>query len=258
MNPDWLPALRKKAAAGEKLAMITVYDFPSAETADAAGADLLLVGDSLGVTVLGYENTHTVTLDEMTHHLRAARRGVKKSPLLCDMPINTYRTAAETLANARTLMNDGAMAVKLEGCQPDVVRALVAEGIPVMGHIGLIPQSFKEYKVQGKEPEDAARLAREAAELAGAGCFSIVLELIAAPLAQKITAELSIPTIGIGSGPHCGGQVLVYNDLLGIFERFKPKFARRFRELRKEMTGGCADFVREVKAGSYPANGEWY
>jgi 3-methyl-2-oxobutanoate hydroxymethyltransferase len=258
MNAPWLDALHNKTKAGEKLAMITVYDFPSAETAEAAGADILLVGDSLGVTVLGYENTHRVTLDEMAHHLRAARRGTQKAPLVCDMPINTYVTIEDAIANARRLMDDGAVAVKIEGCLPGIVRALVKADVPVMGHIGLTPQSFKEYKVQGKKPEDAARLFEEAKTLAEAGCFSIVLELIAAPLAQRITKEIAIPSIGIGAGPHCNGQVLVYNDLLGIFERFKPKFVRRYRGLRTEMINGCAEFVRDVKAGKYPADGEWY
>jgi len=258
MNDGWLKALRKKTASGEKLAMITVYDFPSAEAAEASGADLLLVGDSLGVTVLGYENTHAVTLDEMAHHLRAAVRGAKKTPILCDMPINTYRTPSEALKNARLLVGDGAHGVKIEGCLPDIVRALVFEGIPVMGHLGLTPQSFKEYRVQGKKPEDAERLLGEARVLAESGCFLLVLELVAAPLAKRITAALPVATIGIGSGPDCGGQVLVFNDLLGIFERFKPKFVRRFRTLRAEMAGGCADFVRAVKSGRYPAPGEWY
>jgi len=243
---------------GEKIAMITASDFSSGKIVEESGADIVLVGDSLGVTILGYESTHQVTMEDMIHHLKAVARGVKKVPVIGDLPIDTYRNPEEALRNSLRMVSAGAGGVKIEGCLPLVVEALVARKIPVMGHIGLTPQSFSDYKVQGKVEEDATRLKKEAKQLEAAGCFLIVLEAIPSSLAEKITTELTIPTVGIGAGKNCDGQVLVFNDLLGIFDEFKPKFVRRYKNLKQEMVSGCRAFVKDIRSGEFPSDGEMY
>jgi 3-methyl-2-oxobutanoate hydroxymethyltransferase len=253
--PGRFAAMKKR---GEKIAMITASDYASAGVTLDAGADITLVGDSLGFTTLGYSSMAEVTLDDMIHHLMAVKRGSGKSFVLCDMPINTYKTPGTALRNAKKLIHAGAHAIKIEGCIPGIVKALAGEGMPVMGHIGLTPQTLTRYRVQGNRPGEAERIREGALALEHAGCFALLLELVAAPLAGEITRLLRIPTVGIGSGIGCDGQVLVYNDLLGIFDRFKPKFVRHYKELRIEMVNGCRNFIRDVKTGRYPSKAESY
>jgi len=245
---------------GEKIVALTAYDYLFARLVDAGGVDLVLVGDSLGQVVCGYDSTIPVTLEEMIHHARAVRRGIDRALLVVDMPFMTYHVStAETLRNAgRILQETGAEAVKIEGGDEETavhVRALVRAGIPVLGHIGLTPQSVHAlggYRVQGREPEAADRLLDEARRLADAGCFGIVLELMPSPLAGEISRAISIPTIGIGAGPLVDGQVLVLPDMLGLNEGFRPRFLRRFAELGEAAREGIAAYVAAVRNGEYP------
>jgi 3-methyl-2-oxobutanoate hydroxymethyltransferase len=253
--------LSEMKARGEKIVVLTAYDFLFARLVDEGGADIVLVGDSLGQVVLGYDSTLPVTIEDMIHHARAVRRGVERAMLVVDMPFMSFQISAEeTLRNAgRMLKETGCEAVKIEGGDEqtaDGVRALVRAGIPVMGHIGLTPQSvhaFGGYRVQGRESADVARIKAEATRLQDAGCFSIVLELMPAPLAGDISRALQIPTIGIGAGASVDGQVLVLYDMLGLNDGFKPKFLRRFATLAEETRGGIQTFVDAVRDGSYPA-----
>jgi len=248
-------------ARGEKIVALTAYDFLFGRIVDECGADVVLVGDSLGQVVLGYDSTIPVTLQEMIHHAKAVRRGVKHGMLVVDMPFMSFQISPqETLRNAGTVMKEtGCEAVKLEGgAEPtaDCIRACVHAGIPVMGHVGLTPQSVHAlggYRVQGREQIDAERIIQEAKRIEEAGCFAIVLELMPSALAAAITKELRIPTIGIGAGPQCDGQVLVLYDMLGLNDGFKPKFLRRFGTLADNTRGAVGDFVTAVRDGSYPA-----
>jgi 3-methyl-2-oxobutanoate hydroxymethyltransferase len=256
----WVAAARER---GEPLVMVTAYDYPQARTADAAGADVVLVGDSLAMVVLGYPDTLSVTMEEMLHHTRAVRRGVKRALLVADMPYGSFHLGAEqAVANAvRFVKEAGAQAVKIEGARPETVAAMVAAEVPVMAHLGLTPQSvhrFGGFKVQGRET--AAREAIVAAALAveAAGAFSLVLECVPAGLAAEITDRLAIPTIGIGAGPRCGGQVLVYHDLLGLEERIAPRFVRRYAELGMLSREGIERFAADVRGGRFPAAEESY
>lgn len=245
----------------EKIVVLTAYDYLFGRLVDEGGADVVLVGDSLGQVVLGYDSTIPVTLNDMIHHARAVRRGVKRGLLVVDMPFMSFQISAqETLRNAGTVMKEtGCEAVKIEGgddIAADTIRALVRAGIPVMGHVGLTPQSVHAlggYRVQGRDQSNAARILEEAKRLEDAGCFSIVLELIPAGLAGDITRALQIPTIGIGAGAVCDGQVLVLYDMLGLNDHFKPKFVRRFGALAESSRGAIRDFVAAVREGSYPA-----
>lgn len=243
--------------AAEKIVMITAYDYPTACLVDEAGVDVILVGDSLGMVVLGYQNTLPVTLDDMIHHTRAVVRGVKRALVATDMPFLTYQTSpADALRNAGRLVQEaGAQAVKLEGGS-DVcpqVRALVSAGIPVIGHLGLTPQSIHVlggYKPQGCDEESARKLLEDAAALEQAGAFCLVLECIPQELAAQVTARLSIPTVGIGSGVHCDGQVLVLHDMLGIAGKVQPRFVKQYAHLGesiREAVGRYAQDVREMK-----------
>ena len=253
--------LHEMKSRGEKIVVLTAYDFLFGRLVDEAGCDIVLVGDSLGQVVLGYDSTIPVTIDEMIHHARAVRRGVKRAMLVVDMPFMTFQVSAEeTLRNAgRILKETGCEAVKIEGGDEqtcDCVRALVRAGIPVMGHIGLTPQSVHGlggYRVQGREASAAARIREEASRLEAAGCFSIVLELMPSALAADITRSLQVPTIGIGAGAEVDGQVLVLYDMLGLNDGFKPKFLRRFSNIAEEARGGIRDFADAVRNGSYPA-----
>ena len=253
--------LSEMKARGEKIAVLTAYDFLFARLVDEGGADIVLVGDSLGQVVLGYDSTLPVTIEEMIHHARAVRRGVKRAMLVVDMPFMTFQISAEeTLRNAgRILKETGCEAVKIEGGDEqtaDCVRALVRAGIPVMGHIGLTPQSvhaFGGYRVQGRESADVSRIKAEAGRLQDAGCFSIVLELMPSQLAGDISRALRIPTIVIGAGASVDGQVLVLYDMLGLNDGFKPKFLRRFASLADQTRDGVRTFVASVRDGSYPA-----
>ncbi len=245
---------------GEKIVALTAYDYLFARLVDASGVDIVLVGDSLGQVVLGHETTLPVTLQDMIHHGRAVRRGVREALLVVDMPFTTFSvTPARTVRNAgRILAETGAEAVKVEGGSErtcEHVARLVGAGIPVMGHVGLTPQSVHAlggYRVQGRDDAAAARIRTETRALADAGCFSVVLELIPAPLAAEITGTLPVPTIGIGAGPGCDGQVLVLYDMLGLNEGFQPRFLRRFAELARDTRAGVEAYVRAVRSGEYP------
>jgi len=250
----------KKKAEGRKITILTAYDYPFAQIVDEAGIDAVLVGDSLGVVVQGLENTLPVTMDEMIYHTKMVSRAVKNALVIGDMPFMSYQASIEdTLRNAgRFLKEGGAAAVKMEGGSEvaDRIRAMSRADIPVMAHIGLTPQSIHRmggYKVQGKSRTAAKRLIEEAKVVEDAGAFSIVLEGIPLTLAKTITRSVSIPTIGIGAGPHCDGQVLVIHDLLGLFERFVPKFIKRYATLRKEAIGAVMTYKEEVENGTFPS-----
>lgn len=253
-------------AAGEKIAVLTCYDHLFARLLSETAVDVVLVGDSVGQVVLGHRSTLPVTLQDMIHHASAVRRGLDGPLLVVDMPFLSYQVSdEEALRNAgRVLKETGAEAVKLEGGDPstlDRVRTLVAAGIPVMGHVGLTPQAVHRlggYRVQGREPEEADRLLEEAVALEEAGCFSLVLELVPASLAERISARLEIPTIGIGAGAGCDGQVLVLPDMLGLNPGFRPRFLRRFAELGEETLRAVGDYVEAVKAGTFPGDDESY
>ena len=248
---------------GERLVMVTAYDFAQGRQVDAAGADVVLVGDSLAMVVLGHADTLAVTMDEMLHHVRAVRRGVQRALLVADMPYGSFHLSPEqAVGNAmRFLKEAGAEAVKIEGDRPEVVRALVAAEVPVMAHLGLTPQSVHRlggFKVQGRGEEAARRLVVAARSLEAAGAFSLVLECVPAALAAEVSAALEIPTIGIGAGPGCDGQVLVYHDLLGLEERIAPRFVRRYAQLGTLGREAVAAFAADVRAGSFPGPGESY
>jgi len=251
---------RQKKERGEPVTMLTAYDYPTALAMDQAGVDSILVGDSLGMVVLGYENTLPVTMDEMLHHSRAVARGAKNALLVGDMPFMSYQVSVEeAVRNAgRFLQNGGMDAVKLEGGRERVaaIRAIVDAGIPVMGHLGLTPQSVHQlggFRAQGKTAAAAARLLNDARLLEQAGCFSIVLESVPAQLAGYISEQVSIPTIGIGAGASCDGQVLVTHDLLGLFDRFTPRFVKKYANLHEEMGKAFRSYIEDVQAQQFPA-----
>ncbi len=244
---------------GEKITMVTAYDYHSARIVDAAGIDVILVGDSLGMVIQGHENTLPVTVDDVVYHSRIVRRADPRALVIADMPFLSYQVSpAEAVANAGRLVKDGrAQAVKIEGGREFVhtVQALVDASIPVMGHLGLTPQSvhrFGGYRVQGKTAEARERILEDARLLQRAGCFSFVLEGIPYDLAQEVTASLDVPTIGIGAGPHCDGQVLVFHDMLGIENELAPKFVKRYAELNDAMIEAIREFRREVIDGEFP------
>jgi 3-methyl-2-oxobutanoate hydroxymethyltransferase len=257
--------IREMKLRGEKIAMLTSYDYSTARIVDRAGIPLILVGDSLGMVVLGYENTLPVTMDVMIHHSRAVVRGTEHALIIGDMPFMTYHISVEdALRNAARFMQEaGTQAVKLEGgvTVADKVKRMVECGIPVMGHIGLTPQSVNQFgghKVQGKSVEVAKRLLDDALALEQAGAFAVVLESVPARLAALITERVSIPTIGIGAGPGCDGQVQVINDLLGLFSEFVPKHAKQYAKLLDIMTKAIGEYQTEVKAGVFPTKEHSY
>lgn len=260
-----LPQLQEMKARGEKITMVTAYDYPSALMADRAEIEMILVGDSLGMVVLGYESTVPVTMEDMLHHTKAVMRARPSCLVVADMPFLSYQVSvSEAVRNAgRLIQEGGADAVKLEGGRAvvDKVKAIVEAGIPVMGHLGLTPQSATQlggFRVQGREEEAARRIREEAELLQEAGAFSLVLECIPAMLAKDITSRLNIPTIGIGAGPYCDGQVLVYHDLLGLFERFKPKFVKRYAQLGEEIVRALGQYRQEVRSGAFPGEEHSY
>ena len=245
--------------SGEKISMLTAYDASFAGLIDAAGIDMVLVGDSLGNVLLGYNSTVPVTMEEMLHHSKAASRGIKQSLLVGDMPFMSYQVSeSAAIANAgRFLKEAGCDAVKLEGGTEvcETVKAIVKAGIPVMGHIGLTPQTASQlggYKVQGKDADSAKRLLQSARDLEAAGAFSIVLECIPAQLSELITKTVAMPTIGIGAGKHCDGQVLVTHDMVGMFEKFIPSFVRQYANLAPQIKKAVAAYQEEVKNGIFP------
>ena len=251
---------RQKKERGESITMLTAYDYPTAMAMDKAGIDSILVGDSLAMVVLGYENTLPVTMDEMLHHARAVARGAKSALLVGDMPFMSYQVSVEeALRNAGRFLQQGGMdAVKLEGGREraDTVRAVTAAGIPVMGHIGLTPQSVHQlggFRAQGKTASAAKRLLEDAQILEEAGAFSIVLESVPARLADYISKHITIPTIGIGAGAGCDGQVLVTHDLLGLFDRFTPKFVRQYANLHETMNKAITEYIDDVETKRFPA-----
>jgi len=251
---------RQKKERGEIITMLTAYDYPTAMAMDKAGVDSILVGDSLAMVVLGYENTLPVTMEEMLHHCRAVSRGAKTALLVGDMPFMSYQASVEeAVRNAGRFLQQGGMdAVKLEGGREraDAIRAITGAGIPVMGHIGLTPQSVHQlggFRAQGKTASAAKRLVEDALILEEAGCFSIVLESVPARLAELISKRLSLPTIGIGAGNGCDGQVLVTHDLLGLFDRFTPKFVKKYANFHGEMQRAFADYIEDVETKRFPA-----
>jgi 3-methyl-2-oxobutanoate hydroxymethyltransferase len=254
-----VPDLKAKKSRGEKIAVLTAYDATLARLLDRAGVDVLLVGDSLGMVVLGYETTLPVTLDAMIHHTRAVVRGSERALVVADMPFLTFQVNPdEAVRNAgRLLQEGGAAAVKLEGGRPvaDVVKRLVDVGIPVMGHLGLLPQSVNQlggYARRATEPREAEALLEDAATLERAGAFAIVLEAIPDELARVVTSHVAVPTIGIGAGPHCDGQVLVTYDMLGLFDRFVPSFVKQYAQLSTTIASAVEGYVSDVRAGRYP------
>ena len=251
--------LQSMKASGEKIAVLTAYDYPFARIMDQADIDVILVGDSVGSVVSGYDNTLPVTMEEMIYHTRAVARGVSQALVVADMPFLSYQVdLAEARKNAGRLIKDGgAQAVKLEGGVnfAETIRAITTMDIPVVGHIGLTPQSVHRmggYRVQGREEAQANQLLADAKAVADAGACAIVLEGIPAALAQQITEQLTIPTIGIGAGVDCDGQVLVIHDILGLCEKYSPKFVKRFADVSETISDGVSDYIREVKEGTFP------
>jgi 3-methyl-2-oxobutanoate hydroxymethyltransferase len=244
-----------RATKGQsKIAMLTVYDYPTACALDRCGLDILFVGDTLGEVELGFERTSKVTMEMMLHHLGAVRRGVKETHLLADLPYGSYAAPEQALENARQLLEAGANSVKLEGPRYDVVEYLVAHGVDVMGHVGLLPQTAQRYVRQGTRKSSAARVESEAVGLARAGCYAVVLEYVPTELAQRITPAIPAPTVGIGAGPHCDGQVLVITDMLGLFPRV-PSYVRKYAHLYEAIVQAGEAFRDEVKEGLFPSGG---
>ena len=248
---------------GEKIPMVTAYDYPTAKLADEAEIPLILVGDSLGMVMLGHESTIPVTMEDIIHHTKAVMRGVKRSMVVADLPFMTYQIdAGEAMRNAgRLLQEGGAHSVKLEGGVrvAETVSRIVESGVPVMGHIGLTPQSvngFGGYRVRGKDIEEAAQLIRDAVALEDAGAYAVVLELLPTSLAGAISRRLTMPTIGIGAGPHCDGQVQVLHDMLGLFTDFVPKHARQYAKLAATISDALRRYASDVQEGTFPGEKE--
>ncbi len=260
MSKRTVTTLQKQKEEGVKISMVTAYDYTTATLVEASGIDMVLVGDSLGMTMLGYDDTLSVTMEDMIHHTRAVSRGLHDTFLVADMPFLSYQTSVyDAVMNAGALVKEGhAQAVKLEGGVKvkEQIRAIVDADIPVCAHIGLTPQSvnaFGGFKVQGKDEAKAKQLIEDARAVQEAGAFMVVLECVPAKLAEMISKELTIPTIGIGAGAGCDGQVLVYQDLLDMYEKMKPKFVKHFAHVGEAMKAGFKAYDEEVKAGTYPA-----
>jgi 3-methyl-2-oxobutanoate hydroxymethyltransferase len=264
-RPRTLNDYRTMKEKGEKIVVLTAYDFLMARILEKCHVDMVLVGDSVGMVFAGHPNTLPVTVEDMIYHARAVGRGVENIPIVVDMPFLSFQVSvAEAIRNCgRVLKETSAMAVKLEGGAEIIptIRALIEASIPVMGHIGLTPQSihkFGGYKLRGRNSEQQQKLTQDANLLQDAGCFSIVLEMIPADLAFKISSNVQIPTIGIGAGPHCDGQVLVLPDMLGLNEGFEPKFLKKYAQLGEDACRAITRFVGEVKSGDYPAKDQSY
>lgn len=253
------PALQEKKSRGKVITMLTAYDYPTALAIEQAGIDVILVGDSLGMVILGYTNTLPVTMEEMLHHCKAVARGARSALLVGDMPFMSYQVSVEqAVRNAGRFLQEGGMeAIKLEGGRErlQVIQAIISAGIPVMGHLGLTPQSVHQlggFRPQGRQATAAAHLLEDALALQEAGCFSLVLESIPGRLAQFISRKLDIPTLGIGAGAGCDGQVLVTHDLLGLFDRFTPRFVRQYANLHREMVNALSAFRSDVEQRQFP------
>ena len=251
--------LLNKKRDGEKITMLTAYDYPIASMLDEAGVDIILVGDSLGMVVLGYKDTLSVTMDDMIRHSQAARRGVKNAFLIGDMPYKSFDNPKDALKNAKRFIEEaGCDGVKLENQEESSfasAEAIIKSGIAVQGHLGLTPQSAEKlggFKVQGKTPEAAQKIVDNAKRLEKMGCFSIVLECVPADLGKMVTDAVSIPTIGIGAGIDCDGQVLVISDMVGLFERFTPKFVKKYINLAPSIKEAARQYIKEVKEGKFP------
>ena len=257
--------LQKMKAAGEKISMLTAYDFSFARIIDGAGVDVILVGDSASNVMAGHETTLPITLDQMIYHASSVIRGINRCLVVVDLPFGNYQSNSDiALASAIRIMKEtGAHSIKLEGGEEviDSVKKIVAAGIPVMGHLGLTPQSiykFGTYNVRAKEEEEANKLRKDAQLLQEAGCFGIVLEKIPAALAKEVSESLHIPTIGIGAGGHCDGQVLVMHDMLGINTEFKPRFLRQYLNMYEQVTGAVQQYIKDVKSKDFPNESEQY
>lgn len=257
--------LQKMKSAGEKIAMLTAYDFSFAKIIDGAGVDIILVGDSASNVMAGHETTLPITLDQMIYHASSVIRGIDRCLVVVDMPFGSYQSNSDiALASAIRIMKEtGSHSVKMEGGEEVIesIKRIVSAGIPVMGHLGLTPQSiykFGTYTVRAKEEEEANKLRRDAKLLQKAGCFAIVLEKIPAELAKEVTDSLKIPTIGIGAGMHCDGQVLVMHDMLGINTEFKPRFLRQYLNLYEQVTGAVQQYIKDVKGKDFPNESEQY
>lgn len=250
---------RKKKDSGRKITMLTAYDCPMASLIDDAGIDAVLVGDSVGMVVLGYESTINVTMEEMLHHATAARRGTQRAFLIGDMPFMSYQASDEdAVRNAgRFVKEAGCEAVKVEGGREVVprIKAIISAGIPVLGHLGLTPQSINKlggYRVQGKDSESASRIEADAVHLEEAGCFALILECVPGDLSEKITRKAGIPTIGIGAGKDCDGQVLVTHDMIGYFDKFTPKFVKQYANINPTIKEAIKKFREEAESGEFP------
>jgi 3-methyl-2-oxobutanoate hydroxymethyltransferase len=257
--------LQKMKGAGEKISMITAYDFSFAKIFDTAGIDIILVGDSASNVMAGHETTLPITLDQMIYHASSVVRGIERSLIVVDLPFGAYQGNSKEALNStiRIMKETGAHAVKLEGGEEvlESVKRILSSGVPVMGHLGLTPQSiykFGTYTVRAKEETEAEKLRKDALLLQEAGCFGIVLEKIPALLAQQVSKSLNIPTIGIGAGRHCDGQVLVMHDMLGITTEFKPRFLRQYLNLHDQVTGAVKQYIKDVKSMDFPNKNEEY
>lgn len=255
VTPNQLRTFKER---GEKIAMLTAYDYPTARLVDESGVDIILVGDSVGMVMLGYPDTTSVTMDEMVHHTRAVARGTQNAVILADLPYRSYEIPDQALINAKRLIDAGAHAVKLEGGRARVpqIEALVAAGIPAMAHIGMMPQNVKlegGYKMKGKTPEQADALIADALAVEASGAFGILLELVVPDVARRITEAVKIPTVGIGAGPDCDGQVLVLHDLIGLFPWFTPKFAKPLAQVHTDIRAAVDSYVKATKQPAVPA-----
>jgi 3-methyl-2-oxobutanoate hydroxymethyltransferase len=261
-----IPSIQAKKERNEKIVAITAYDFPVAKIVDASGIDLILVGDSLGMVVLGYENTIPVTMEEMIHHTKPVVRAVKKALVVGDMPYFSFHLSdEESVYNASLFLKEaGAHAVKIEGASKKrlkLIESLIEAEIPVMGHVGLTPQSihhFGNFKVKGKEIDEAEKIIQDALNLENAGVFSVVLECIPMELAKLITEKLTVPTIGIGAGPYCDGQILVFHDLVGYSNGYLPKFVKRYADIHGLINKAVQEYMEDVKKGNFPDDDHSY
>lgn len=248
----------KQKKGKEKIIMLTAYDSQMARILDQTGIDMILVGDSSGMVVQGHKDTKSVTMADMIFHIKAVASRATSAPIIGDMPIHSCNTVENCLENAKKFVEAGANGVKIEGEKTDAIKALIKAGIPVMGHVGMLPQMAETYHVKGKKPEEAQEILQDALELDGLGVFSIVLECIPESLANTITNSVKVPTIGIGAGKDCDGQVLVINDMLGFDENFKPKYVKTYANLNKTIKDAVVKFIEEVSTGKYPDDEHTY